>query len=200
MNQRDNAILKSLESFRVLDRDQIIALHFKGVKDEVSSCNKVLKRLQRDNYIECDINVRPFNYFPKPTNIKKDSAKIRHFKLIADFIIEIQKYAPLTEYSIEVKLGKKGTVEPDVYMVWNNTPYFVEVQRTFYGSKFMAKKMERYKDYYKSGEWKERTPHFPFVWIITDHMYDLDTTPLRVYQTKTVEDFINLHRKKKESK
>lgn len=199
MNKRDSNILDSLKTFRVLDRDQIIELHFQKVKDPVSSCNKVLKRLQRDGHIDCDMSRRPFYYFPKPLPIKKDSSKLPHFHRIADFIIGVSKIGVLSEFIVEPKVGGKGTVEPDIYMVWNKAPFFIEIQRNVYTKKVMDKKIDRYKEYFNSGDWKENGQYFPYLWIVTDHTYKLDTAPLRVFQTKDVDEFANKYIKKKES-
>ncbi|MGR5899532.1 hypothetical protein ACT7C8_18005 [Bacillus cereus] len=33
---------------------------------------------------------------------------------------------------IEPKIGTKGTVEPDLFCIFRNTPFFIEVQRSVY--------------------------------------------------------------------
>jgi hypothetical protein len=206
MNLRDKAILNHVSEFRVLDRNQIIKLHFNNVKDSVSSCNKVLKRLVRDKFLTFDPTRKPYNYFPNPTTIKKDSGKLFHYKAIADFIIESAIKGKLKEFMVERKLGEKGTVEPDVFMIWNKTPFFVEVQRSNqYSKKYMEKKLKRYEDYFYSDEWKnlqwqpkDKPPRFPYIWIVSDTPYKLEPQQFKVYQTKTVDEFIDKYIPKKQ--
>jgi hypothetical protein len=203
MNQRDKNIVKSLEQFRVLDRDQLIELHFSTVKDKVNSCNKVLKRLQRDGHVSCDLSRRPYVYFPEPSTVSKKSSKLNHFMSIADLVIEAGKVGKLTEYEVEVKLGKKGTVEPDLFMVWNKAPMFVEVQTAnIQKSNYMKKKLERYEEYYDSGAWRElhwQRPdkkYFPYVIIVSAHQYALPETPFKVIQVKSMTEFVEKYVKK----
>ncbi|MHA4119940.1 replication-relaxation family protein, partial [Bacillus cereus] len=51
MKSRDKAIIKDLCRFRCLSRDDIIDLHFQGLKKAVTSCNTVMKRLRRDGSV-----------------------------------------------------------------------------------------------------------------------------------------------------
>jgi hypothetical protein len=203
MNNRDKAILNDLHQFRVLSRDQIISLHFGDVKDSVSSCNKVLKRLQRDDHVICDPTRRPFMYFPKPSTVKKNSGKLPHFLAIADFVIEAKKLGTVRNVQVEVKLGEKGTVEPDLFFMWNNAPFFVEVQQSHRQSiKYMEKKMERYEEYFNGGAWKElpwqheTKKFFPYVLVISDHAYNVKTS-VKLFQAKSMSDFVDRYVPKK---
>ncbi|MGD7007641.1 replication-relaxation family protein [Metabacillus sp. 84] len=195
--QRDHQILEDLKKFRVLDRNQIIGMHFNERKDPVQSCNKVMKRLARDGVIDVDPTARPYNYFPSPSSIKKNSTKIPHFKAIADFYIELCQTIRPKKFEVEYRTGLKGSIEPDVYMIWNNNPFFVEIQRNIYTKKVMNSKIERYAAYYSDGDWKAKMKHFPYIWIITEHLYDLDPDPLRVFQSKNVEEMIETYMKRK---
>lgn len=202
MNNRDKAIIESVSKFRVLDRDQIINLHFSNIRDPISSANRVLKRLVRDNYLTYDPTRKPYNYFLNPSPIKKDSGKIFHFKAIADFVISAIKQGGMKEYDIEIKLGDKGTVEPDVFMIWQKSPFFVEVQRSNqYSKSYMEKKFKRYEDYYNYGDWsnfswqRQDKPVFPYIWIVSDNQYTIKTD-LKVFQSKSVEDFVSKYFKK----
>lgn len=51
MKKRDLEILKLLEKFKCLTRDQIAFLHFSTNARPHISANNVLKRLRRDGYI-----------------------------------------------------------------------------------------------------------------------------------------------------
>jgi hypothetical protein len=163
-----------------------------------------MKRLQLEGHVESNKNVRPYMYFPNPSTISKRSGKLGHFMDIADFVIEAQQLGKVSEYEVEVKLGKKGTVEPDLFMVWNKAPMFVEVQRSkHYDMKFMNKKLERYEEYLDSGAWKElhwqpaNKKFFPYVLIITERKYSLPETPFKVIQVKSMTEFVEKYVPKK---
>ncbi len=197
MIQRDKDILESLRQFRVLNRDQIIELHFKGLKQDVTTCNRVMRRLQLLGEVDVDRNVRPYVYFPNPTTVSKNSSKLKHFRAIADVVIEAKALGEVRELEVEPKLGNKGTVEPDLFMIWNNTPFFVEVQTAnVQKSNYMTKKLERYENYFLSNHWK--TLHwqrpsksvFPYVLIISQHSYQLKDTPFHVLQVKSLKEFV----------
>lgn len=197
MNQRDKDILASLKKFRALSRDHIISLHFKDLKENVNSCNRVLKRLQRDGLVDRDPTRRPYIYYPNPSSIKKNSSKLTHFHSIADFYIEALEYGKISEFEVEPKLGKKGTVEPDLYMVWNGQPFFVEIQLSYYSKKQIREKVERYKKYYRSREWEELNQVFPGVMIIDERVHDLEDVQFKVFQAKNMEELKKKYGKKK---
>ena len=191
MNERDRAIISDLERFRCLQRDDIVDLHFKGIKNGVDRANKVLKRLRRDGYIDCSTERRMYMYFPKPS-IKKDSAKIAHFQAIAKFYKEASVIEKPRIFIVEPKYGK-GNPEPDVFMIWRRTPFYVEIQRSVYSNKVMTEKMNRYERYLNGAAWKQESWQpidkkiFPFVWILSETTYNIDT-PFKVLQTRTVAD------------
>ena len=193
MNERDKAIISDLERFRCLMRDDIIDLHFGNIKNSVDQANKVLKRLRRDGHIECSTSQRMYMYFPKPS-IKKDSAKIHHFLAIARLYKQLKEIETPRIFEVEPKYGK-GNPEPDVFMIWKRTPFYVEIQRSVYSHKVMTDKMKRYERYWASEEWKNESWQpadkkiFPLVWILSDTVYNIDV-PFRVYQTKTVEEML----------
>ncbi|MED4840422.1 replication-relaxation family protein [Weizmannia sp. CD-2023] len=198
MNQRDKAIVEGLKKFRILDRDQLIKMYFSDVKQKTVTCNRVMKRLNTYGLVSVNRNVRPYAYFPSESTMKPDSTKIPHFKAIADFYIQICEYKAPTVFEVEPKVGDKGTIEPDIFMVWNGAPFFVEIQRDFYTKKRMNAKYKRYLEYYKGGQWKEYTKYFPFIWIVTEIKYrELNWEPLKVYQSKNVSEFVRNHMTKK---
>jgi hypothetical protein len=168
----------------------------------------VLKRLVRDKYLTFDPTRKPYNYFPNPSTIKKDSGKLFHYKAIADFVIDSMKKGKLKEFKVELKLGEKGTIEPDVFMIWNNTPLFVEVQRSNqYSKKYMETKLKRYEEYYHSDDWKSfhwqpknKPPIFPYIWIVSETEYKIPThfkPNLKVFQSKNIDEFIKKYFPKK---
>lgn len=201
MNQRDKEIIDSLKKFRVLDRDQLIEMHFTDLKQPKVVCNRVMKRLRMQGLVKCDATATPYNYFDADSNIKKESTKIPHFKSIANFFIECSKLGNVSYFEAEYKVGDKGSVEPDVFMIFNKAPFFVEIQRSIYTKKVMDAKMQRYKEYYESGEWTNlswqgKEKYFPFILIITDHRYQIKLNPLKVYQESSMTDFFNKYVKR----
>jgi hypothetical protein len=197
MVNRDKLILDDLKKFRILNRDQIIAIHFNQLKQKVVVCNNVMKRLRRDGYVIADTESQPYNYFLNPSPIKKDSKKIPHFNAISDFYVEASKIQAPTMFDVEPKPTEiKGGIEPDIFMIWLGSPLFVEVQRSIYSAKIMQQKINRYFAYFESdewmnAEWQGEKKVFPYIWIITDYKYKLENvSPLQIFQTKNVEEFM----------
>jgi hypothetical protein len=195
MKKRDKSILDDLNRFRCMSRDDIISIHFNNVRDKITVCNRVLKRLRRDGHIEVNANQYPYIYFPSPSPIKKNSQKINHFLSIVDFYKQLKKHAEPKQIVIEAKYGK-GMPEPDIFTIWQGTPFFVEIQCSVYSEKIMNEKLERYEKYYLSEEWHKLTwqPNnkkvFPFVWIITEHQYNVESKDFRVFQTRDVDELL----------
>ncbi len=154
MRKRDLAIIRDLERFRCLTRDDIIDLHFSRLKQPVTCCNTVLKRLRRDGYIEVNTNHQPYLYFPSPASIKKDSTKIPHFLKIVEFYKSLLKFEEPKTFIVEPKYGK-GYMEPDAFMIWKRAPFFVEIQRSVYSARVMDEKVKRYEEYFFSNEWQQ---------------------------------------------
>lgn len=196
MRKRDLAIINDLQRFRCLTRDDIIDLHFKGLKQAVTGCNTVLKRLRRDGYIEVNTNHHPYLYFPSPAPIKKDSTKIPHFLQIVEFYKSLLKYEPPKTFIVEPKYGPKGTIEPDIFMIWKHAPFFIEIQRSIYSEKVMSAKVKRYEDYYFSNEWQQEPWQpknkkvFPVVILITDTRYKINSSYIKFYQVQSIEDLL----------
>jgi hypothetical protein len=196
VNQRDKAILSDLGRFRMLDRDQIIAIHFSDTKQQITNCNRVLNRLALKGLIKADRSLRPYRYFLSDYKIKMDGQKSNHYMSVADCYIDMLRVDAPTIFEVEPKLGDKGTVEPDVFTVWRNTPFFIEVQRTVYTKKVMAAKMKRYEEYYETKDWKEFTDKWPVILIISDHKYSIDSY-LTVKQSKSFSEFTRKYLVKK---
>lgn len=194
MNQRDKSIVEALKMFRVMTRDQIGAIFFTHCKQPVKEANAILKRLRRDGYITCSTERRMYMYMPIPS-IKKDSSKLNHYLALCDFYLECKKHDQPKRFTIEPKLGGKGMVEPDIFMIWMGAPFLVEIQRNVFSDKVMKEKMNRYEQYFYSDEWTKESwqPEgkkvFPRVWMVTDHHYSV-IAPFKVIQTKSVNEFI----------
>jgi len=202
MKKRDLAIIKDLQRFRCLTRDDIIALHFKDLKQPVTSCNTVLKRLRRDGYIEVSTKQLPYIYFSSPAQIKKDSTKIPHFLKIAEFFISLVKYDQPKIFIVEPKYGK-GYMEPDAFMIWKRAPFFVEIQRSVYSDKVMKEKVSRYEQYYMSNEWLQESWQpgnkkvFPTILMLTDTRYNIESSYVRFIQVQSIESLIDMFEPKK---
>ncbi|MGF7046419.1 hypothetical protein J2T13_000895 [Paenibacillus sp. DS2015] len=192
MNARDKVILNDLERFRCLTRDDVAELHFSHTKQPITQANIVLKRMRRDGLIKCSTERRKYIYFPYALKMKKDSQKINHFLLIAQFYKDVRRSVTPKEFIVEPKYGT-GYMEPDIFMIWKGTPFFVEVQRTTYTDKVMKAKIDRYELYYNSGEWQKESWQpkdkkvFPYVWIIGVGKYSTGIRPFRVIQNSAEE-------------
>ncbi|KXZ22288.1 replication-relaxation family protein [Bacillus nakamurai] len=201
MKQRDKDIIDALTHFRALNRDQIAELFFSHTKSPSTNANFTLKRLRDRGYIDANINHQPYTYFPKPMRIKKDGQKVNHFLAIADFYIQLKNAGGVKMFHVEPNYTEY--VRPDACTIWRKTAWFIEVQCSHYTQKTMSEKMSRYQTYFNSGEWKslqfqkENSP-FPFVWIIGEHQYKIKTDGIRVFQSKSVEDFLMRYVEKKQ--
>jgi hypothetical protein len=190
LTERDKAIIKHLNKFRVMDRDSIAELHFSNVKNPTYSANSVLLRLLRDGQIQRSTAFVPYLYFGPDTNIKKDSAKINHFLAILNVYKELKKLGNVGTFLVEPKYGKKGdNAEPDIFCHYRQTNFFVEVQRTVYSQKLMDEKLGRYVHLYNSGI---MAAPFPHVLILSNQRYAIDGDyPFKIFQAESFTQFVN---------
>lgn len=202
MRKRDKEILEDLQRFRCLTRDDLIDLHFPDLKNPVTCCNTVLKRLRRDGHIEVSKDRMPYIYFPSPSGIKKDSAKIPHFLEIVSVYKDVLNIEKPRLFTVEPKY-KKGFMEPDAFMIWKQAPFFVEIQRSVYSKKVMMEKYNRYLSYYMSDEWKQaewqptNKKVFPKVLLISDTEYNLpDHQEVRFIQLKSIHQLLMIEQQK----
>ncbi|MDW7614893.1 hypothetical protein SC499_09150 [Peribacillus simplex] len=196
MKKRDKNILADLDRFRCMTRNDIIDLHFSELKNPVTCCNTVMKRLRRDGHIEVNAAHQPYIYFPSPTPIKKDSAKIPHFLKIVEFYKSLLNFQPTETFLVEPKYGK-GHMEPDLFMIWKRAPFFVEIQRSIYSEKVMNEKFNRYVSYFMSNEWHqepwqpEDKKIFPKIILITDTRYILpQNSGVQFFQVQDIKQFL----------
>ncbi|MFB3160449.1 hypothetical protein ABLO26_03640 [Neobacillus sp. 179-J 1A1 HS] len=187
LTNRDKAIIRDLNRFRVMDRDSVAEIHFAGIKNPTTAANSVLLRLLRDGQIQRSTSFQPFVYFGAESQIKKNSAKIGHFLAILNVYKEMRKLGKLETFLVEPKYGSKGNAEPDIFAMYRNTPFFIEVQKTLYSDKQMSEKLARYVDFYNAGIMSKPFPH---VLILSDQMYALDGDfPFKVFQAETFTQF-----------
>jgi hypothetical protein len=207
VNKRDKAILDDLKRFRVMDRDSIAEIHFKGLKNPADSCNHTLLRLIRENYIERSTAFVPYVYFSSETNIKKNSQKIGHFLAILNAYKEMLKHGAFTMFLVEPKYGPKGMAEPDIFCIYRNTPFFIEVQNSYFNEKQINEKLDRYEELYNSGivqneAWQlEGTKIFPTVLILSEQRYSIEQNyPFRILQAPSFTHLLQSLKPKTESK
>ncbi|PEN93845.1 hypothetical protein CN553_18190 [Bacillus cereus] len=164
MKSRDKVILKDLHCFRCLPRDDIIYLHFQGLKKAVTCCNTVMKRLRRDGSV--------------------------------DAYKQLLQYEKLKLFKVEPKYSKTY-MEPDVFTIWRQSPFFIEVQNSVYSKKVMQEKVNRYEFYFHSLEWQQepwqpkKSKYFPSLFILTDKQYDIYSPNFCIFQTRLIHDFMN---------
>ena len=185
---RDKAIIKDLNKFRVMDRDSIAELHFANLKNPQVAANNVLLRLVRDGKIQRSNAFVPYVYFGPDVSMKKNSAKIGHFLAILNVYKEMRKLGRLETFLPEPKYGKKGAAEPDIFAVFRGTGFFIEVQRTLYSPKQMSEKFDRYADLFNI----EVLPKpFPHILILSADPYDIKGDyPFRIFQSSSFTEFV----------
>lgn len=193
LTSRDKQIIDALKMFRCMTRDQIKNLFFRDLKNPVTATNLVLKRLRRDGYIEANTGWAPYIYFPKPSTVKKDSQKVKHYLAIGDFYIELCKIQKPTIFQVEQRYGS-NFMQPDIFMEWNNNKFFVEIQRSRYTSEIMEQKLQRYINYFKFKGWYSEfheinNSNLPSIWIISKSPYRLNNNNLHIIQTPNIKSF-----------
>jgi hypothetical protein len=207
LTKRDKAIIKNLNRFRVMDRDSIADIHFKGLKNPNYAANNVLLRLLREGHIQRSTSFVPYCYFGPDVSMKKNSAKISHFLGILNVYKDILQYGNLDTFLVEPKYGDKGMAEPDIFCIFRNTPFFIEVQKTMYSEKQMNDKLNRYNDLYNSSiifreSWqKPEKPMFPHVLILSEQRYAIDRTyPFKIIQAQTFTKFLQMMKPREEKR
>ncbi|HDR5272270.1 hypothetical protein E8M24_23365 [Bacillus thuringiensis] len=196
MRNRDKAILNNLKRFRCMSRDDIIDLHFQGLKNAVTCCNTVMKRLRRDGHVDANISQQPYIYFPQSSTLRKTSQKIPHFLGILDVYKQLIYYEKPKLFKVEPKYGKEF-MEPDAFTIWRRSPFFIEVQKSVYSKKVMQDKINRYELYFHSQEWHneswqpKESKYFPSILIITEKYYNLSSFSLRIFQASSIGNFLN---------
>ncbi|HDR7447960.1 MULTISPECIES: replication-relaxation family protein [Bacillus] len=195
MRSRDKVILSDLKRFRCMSRDDIVDLHFQGLKNAVTCCNTVMKRLRRDGHVDANISQQPYIYFPQPSTLRKTSQKIPHFLGIVDVYKQLIHYEKPKLFKVEPKYGKEF-MEPDAFSIWRRSPFFIEVQKSVYSKKIMQDKINRYELYFHSQEWHneswqpKESKFFPSILIITDKQYDISSPNLRIFQASSISNFM----------
>lgn len=199
MKHRDLAILKSLEKFKCLTRDQIAALHFSHNARPHVSANQVLKRLRRDNYITAntDCSFQQYIYFNNPSPIKTDSQKIDHYLLMNQTIIDMMKYSSITEFHIETSITNAEFI-PDIHVKgWLDNDWFIECQNSLYTTKQLYSKLDRFKVYFEKGYWNNEK-----VLIIgkINLKFNPDDYHFKIKQVRGIEDLSDTIKSYKEIK
>ncbi|MED1850371.1 hypothetical protein P4V33_01765 [Brevibacillus borstelensis] len=195
MRARDKAILRDLERFRCLSRDDIIRLHFVGLRNPVNEANRVLRRLRDRGEVEVITSQAPYVYALKPSPIKRDSQKIPHYLEIVSVYHQMAQLRAPDIFIPEPKYGK-GLPEPDAFALWGK-PMFIEVQRNQFTPAVWADKFARYRTLYHRGDWtrelwqNKQAPAFPWLIILTDNRIAVpDGLPFRVFQIRGIRELI----------
>lgn len=194
MRKRDKGIIDSLVHFRALSRDQIAEMFFSHTKKPGTNANFALKRLRDRGLIDAYTKTQPYTYFPKPCRIKKDRQKVDHFIAIADFYLQLRKAGGELKF-FHVEPGYTNYVRPDICVLWKDAVFFVEIQCSHYTQQMIDDKLNRYHEYYSSGEWQllpfqKENSAFPNIWIVADHKYQIEKIQgIKVSQTKNVKEW-----------
>lgn len=162
----------------------------------MTSCNTVMKRLRRDGSVDVNVSQQPYIYFPQSSTIRKTSQKIPHFLAIVDVYKQLLQYEKPKLFKVEPNTVKRN-MEPDIFSIWRQSPFFIEVQNSVYSKKVMQEKLKRYEFYFHSLEWQQepwqtkKSKYFPSLLIITDTQYDIYSPNFRIFQTRLIHDFMN---------
>ena len=189
MNKRDKAILDDLIRFRVMSRDDIAEIHFKELKNPITSANLVLKRLTRDGYIKSDNTRRQYIYSHIDNTIKKDSSKIPHFLEIVRAYKEMCRIEKPSKFIVEPRYGK-GLAQPDSLVVWRKIIFFLEVQTSRISKNDLNDKINRYEELKSSSLCEDEFwyPSFPNVIFLTPHRFEFESSIVKFIQVDSVKE------------
>ncbi|WP_096436458.1 replication-relaxation family protein [Alteribacter populi] len=195
MNKRYKTIIDEVTKFRCLSRDQISELYFGHCRKPHTNANTALKRLRDRRYLTVAPFRQPYVYMINPAPIKRDSNKIDHYLAIADVYIALKKAGKVREFTVEPRYDDVE-VRPDIFTVYQGMPLFIEVQKSVYSDRVMAKKFERYQAYYDSEDWRKLdwqpkgNPVFPYVLLFSTQKYRVETEGFKVRQYTDVSEFL----------
>jgi hypothetical protein len=197
LSERDKAIIRDINRFRVMDRDSIAELHFADKKRPINSANNVLKRLVAEGHIRRSTAWgTPYLYLSAESGVKANSAKIPHYLEILRTYKEICAFGRPEIFVVEPKYAK-GLAEPDAFFIWRRTPFFLECQRTFYSQKQVDAKFKRYKALYDSGlvlaePWQPADRKvFPYILVLSESRWSVSGDyPFKVVQAQSFRQFV----------
>jgi hypothetical protein len=197
LSERDKAIIRDINRFRVMDRDSIAELHFADKKRPINSANNVLKRLVAEGHIRRSTAWgTPYLYLSAESGVKANSAKIPHYLAILETYKEICAFGKPEIFVVEPKYAK-GLAEPDAFFIWRRTPFFLECQRTFYSQKQVDSKFKRYKALYDSGlvfaePWQPADRKvFPYILVLSESRWSVNGEfPFKVVQAQSFRQFV----------
>lgn len=205
MTKRDYDIISDLKRFRVMTRDDIIDIHFRGVKHPVTQANSTLLRLYRQGLIQRSTDHQPYLYFPEEKHIKKNSTKIPHYLKIVGVYRDMLRHAGPRTFIVEPKYGK-GLAEPDIFAIFKGSPLFIEVQRSVYNDRQINDKIARYEALFDSKiiqrePWQplNRPPIFPAVLVLTDTRYAVNSNRFPIIQAQSIDQFVRLVERKRKA-
>ncbi|PFV93107.1 hypothetical protein [Priestia megaterium] len=202
LSQRDKDIIAFINQFRSVDRDSLVDLFFKQLKSPVNACNSVMVRLYRLGLIERTQQYSPTVYLPVDAKIKKNSQKILHFLSILDVYKQMCTYSTPKQVIVEDKpTGRKGGIEPDLFCIFKESPFWIEIQRNQYSEQKMQAKINLYEEFFFSDDWKalqwqpeDRSAIFPSVILITPIHYAVSSDYIRIIQVASIHELMEKYK------
>jgi hypothetical protein len=202
LSQRDKDIIGFINQFRAVDRDSLVELFFKQLKSPVNACNSFMVRLYRLGLIERTQQYSPTVYLPVDAKIKKNSQKILHFLSILDVYKQMHTYGVSKHVIVDDKpTGRKGGIEPDLFCIFEGSPFWIEIQRNQYSEQKMQAKISLYEEFFFSDEWKalqwqpeDRAAIFPTVILITPIRYAVPSEHIRIIQVDSIHELMEKYK------
>lgn len=203
LRERDKEIVHALETFRVMERQDIEALFFSHLKSPTTQCNRVMLRLKERGYVVCDqqgLN-QQYLYHPSPRKITQRSKKLNHYLGILRAFISLKEilldYIDQKNFTVEPRFTHidKEYPQPDALFTFSGKTFFLEYQIQNYNTRLINQKMKKYvkmsQNYTLINE--QFNGEFPKVWILAEgHSYKakLNNQYPFVVETNTVDEFI----------
>lgn len=194
MTKRDRSIIADLGRFGVMTRDQIIKLHFKGLRNPVSNANAVMLRLYRQGRVERNADFSQYVYFPIKSGASKNTPKLHHYLAIVDVYMDMKNHGKVTQFIVEPKYGK-GYAEPDAFAIWKGSPFFIEVQLSRISTKEVMLKVKRYDSLKESRiinhePWQPTSSIFPTVLLISQTRHVISNNSIKFVQVQKIDDLM----------
>lgn len=201
-SERDRKIIKYIEKFKVMHRDQIIeACDFYKLANPVSSCNLVLSRLVDRKLIKPIKGVtHSYLYTLKESKINEKSTTLFHSLEIVETFLELRRKPEIeiVDYEVEKFYGKNLAI-PDLILKTvikcKKSVLFFEVERDTSNrtKQDWRNRLNRYQLLFESAEsFKQDLPKLSTIVLIvlTDKKIEVEQMPnVRVYFYKNIDEF-----------
>lgn len=151
--ERQEMIVKYIEKFKVMTRDQIITLFFSEVAAKVKNCNETMLKLVNRGFLKRIDAYQQYHYtLEGELEVEPRSPKYNHHIDVAELFCSIYKTPDIKVIRFDVDAFMNtvtGIPSPDLIVQirlpnYKKCTFFFEVQRTSMGDAYYSSKMWKY--------------------------------------------------------